>query len=36
MPIIQPGSKIGLVYGQMNEPPGDDLRAPGRDDGAQP
>ncbi|MCD6051785.1 MAG: atpD2, partial [Verrucomicrobia bacterium] len=22
MPIIEPGSRIGLVYGQMNEPPG--------------
>src|SRR3954464_11817455 len=22
MPIVEPGSKIGLVYGQMNEPPG--------------
>jgi len=26
MPIIKPGSKIGLVYGQMNEPPGARLR----------
>jgi len=26
MPIIEPGSKIGLVYGQMNEPPGARLR----------
>jgi len=26
MPIIRPGSKIGLVYGQMNEPPGARLR----------
>jgi F-type H+-transporting ATPase subunit beta len=25
-PIIKPGSKIGLVYGQMNEPPGARLR----------
>jgi F-type H+/Na+-transporting ATPase subunit beta len=25
-PIIVPGSKIGLVYGQMNEPPGARLR----------
>ncbi len=25
-PIIAPGSKIGLVYGQMNEPPGARLR----------
>src|SRR5438132_9622164 len=22
MPIVKPGSRIGLVYGQMNEPPG--------------
>lgn len=22
MPILEPGSRIGLVYGQMNEPPG--------------
>ena len=26
MPIIKEGSKIGLVYGQMNEPPGARLR----------
>ena len=26
LPIITPGSKIGLVYGQMNEPPGARLR----------
>src|SRR5664279_2086958 len=26
LPIIQEGSKIGLVYGQMNEPPGARLR----------
>jgi len=26
MPIIEPGSRIGLVYGQMNEPPGARLR----------
>ena len=26
LPIIIPGSKIGLVYGQMNEPPGARLR----------
>src|ERR1700677_4548398 len=26
LPIIVPGSKIGLVYGQMNEPPGARLR----------
>ncbi len=26
MPIIEEGSKIGLVYGQMNEPPGARLR----------
>src|SRR5262250_819245 len=26
MPIVEPGSKIGLVYGQMNEPPGARLR----------
>ena len=26
MPIIKPGSKIGLVFGQMNEPPGARLR----------
>jgi F-type H+-transporting ATPase subunit beta len=26
MPIVKPGSKIGLVYGQMNEPPGARLR----------
>ena len=26
LPIIEPGSKIGLVYGQMNEPPGARLR----------
>src|SRR5215475_3592577 len=26
MPIIKPGSKIALVYGQMNEPPGARLR----------
>jgi F-type H+-transporting ATPase subunit beta len=26
LPIIAPGSKIGLVYGQMNEPPGARLR----------
>src|SRR5438128_351855 len=26
MPVIEPGSKIGLVYGQMNEPPGARLR----------
>src|SRR6266542_1029905 len=26
LPIIKPGSKIGLVYGQMNEPPGARLR----------
>ena len=26
LPIIQPGSRIGLVYGQMNEPPGARLR----------
>ncbi|MDE3066445.1 MAG: F0F1 ATP synthase subunit beta [Verrucomicrobiota bacterium] len=26
LPIISPGSKIGLVYGQMNEPPGARLR----------
>ncbi len=25
-PIIKPGSRIGLVYGQMNEPPGARLR----------
>ncbi len=26
LPIVAPGSKIGLVYGQMNEPPGARLR----------
>jgi len=26
LPILAPGSKIGLVYGQMNEPPGARLR----------
>jgi F-type H+-transporting ATPase subunit beta len=26
LPILEPGSKIGLVYGQMNEPPGARLR----------
>ncbi|MSR66002.1 MAG: F0F1 ATP synthase subunit beta [Pedosphaera sp.] len=26
MPKVKPGSKIGLVYGQMNEPPGARLR----------
>jgi F-type H+-transporting ATPase subunit beta len=26
MPIVEEGSKIGLVYGQMNEPPGARLR----------
>ena len=26
LPVIKPGSKIGLVYGQMNEPPGARLR----------
>jgi F-type H+-transporting ATPase subunit beta len=26
LPIVEPGSKIGLVYGQMNEPPGARLR----------
>ena len=26
LPIIEAGSKIGLVYGQMNEPPGARLR----------
>ena len=26
LPIIAPGSKIGLVYGQMNQPPGARLR----------
>src|SRR5580765_6672983 len=26
LPVIEPGSKIGLVYGQMNEPPGARLR----------
>jgi F-type H+/Na+-transporting ATPase subunit beta len=26
LPVIAPGSKIGLVYGQMNEPPGARLR----------
>src|SRR5947199_10521225 len=26
LPIIQEGSRIGLVYGQMNEPPGARLR----------
>jgi F-type H+/Na+-transporting ATPase subunit beta len=26
LPIVKPGSKIGLVYGQMNEPPGARLR----------
>jgi F-type H+/Na+-transporting ATPase subunit beta len=26
LPVILPGSKIGLVYGQMNEPPGARLR----------
>ena len=26
LPIIEPGSRIGLVYGQMNEPPGARLR----------
>ena len=26
LPILLPGSKIGLVYGQMNEPPGARLR----------
>ena len=26
LPIIKPGSRIGLVYGQMNEPPGARLR----------
>src|SRR5215472_12216260 len=26
LPIVRPGSKIGLVYGQMNEPPGARLR----------
>src|SRR5437899_917254 len=26
MPILKPGSRIGLVYGQMNEPPGARLR----------
>src|SRR5277367_781302 len=26
LPIIAPGSRIGLVYGQMNEPPGARLR----------
>ncbi|MGN6553710.1 MAG: F0F1 ATP synthase subunit beta, partial [Verrucomicrobiota bacterium] len=26
MPIVKPGSRIGLVYGQMNEPPGARLR----------
>ena len=35
LPIIEPGSKIGLVYGQMNEPPGARLARgavrPGRD-----
>ena len=26
LPILRPGSRIGLVYGQMNEPPGARLR----------
>src|ERR1700755_603429 len=26
LPVIEPGSRIGLVYGQMNEPPGARLR----------
>ncbi len=26
LPMLKPGSKIGLVYGQMNEPPGARLR----------
>jgi F-type H+-transporting ATPase subunit beta len=26
LPILEPGSRIGLVYGQMNEPPGARLR----------
>ncbi len=26
LPMVKPGSKIGLVYGQMNEPPGARLR----------
>jgi F-type H+-transporting ATPase subunit beta len=26
LPVIVPGSRIGLVYGQMNEPPGARLR----------
>ncbi len=26
LPIVEPGSRIGLVYGQMNEPPGARLR----------
>ncbi len=26
MPILEPGSRIGLVFGQMNEPPGARLR----------
>jgi len=26
MPVLEPGSRIGLVYGQMNEPPGARLR----------
>src|SRR5713226_4492586 len=26
LPILKPGSRIGLVYGQMNEPPGARLR----------
>src|SRR5208282_1604575 len=26
LPLLKPGSKIGLVYGQMNEPPGARLR----------
>ena len=26
LPVIAPGSRIGLVYGQMNEPPGNRLR----------
>ena len=26
LPILKPGSRIGLVYGQMNEPPGASLR----------
>jgi F-type H+/Na+-transporting ATPase subunit beta len=26
LPVLEPGSRIGLVYGQMNEPPGARLR----------